>query len=71
MGRCNQHGSKSQRQNQHQRGLMRKIEKHTKRGWKTDGLEKELALSMGESKRPSFRTGRVADSRFQKRYSDE
>jgi|15BtaG_2_1085339.scaffolds.fasta_scaffold05494_6 hypothetical protein len=71
MGRCNQHGSKSQRQNQHQRRLMRKIENHTKRGWKVEGLEKELAFSMGDTKRPAFKTGRNADSRFQKRWGSD
>jgi hypothetical protein len=71
MGSCNQSGSKSQRQNQHQRRLMQKIARHTKRGWKTEGLERELAFSLGDSKRPSFNSGRAADQRFQRRYTDE
>ena len=68
---CNQSGSKSQRQNQHQRRLMQKIARFNKRGWNTAGLERELAFSLGDEKRPSFKTGQVADNRYQKRYSDE
>jgi hypothetical protein len=66
MGRCNQSGTKFQRQNQQQRLLMMKIARHTKRGWNVAGLEKELAFSLGDKKRPAFRTGRDADKRFQR-----
>jgi len=71
MSRCNQSGTKSPRQNQHQRRYMQKIARHNKRGWKVDGLEKELALSMGDTKRPMFRTGRDSDARLQRGRGDE
>ncbi len=59
-----QSGSKAQRQNQHVRRLMMKIERHKKRGWNVAGMEKELAYCAGDAERPSFNTGRVADLRF-------
>ena len=59
-----QRGSKAQRQNQHMRRLMMKIERHKKRGWNVSGMEKELAYCTGDTERPSFNTGRVADLRF-------
>jgi hypothetical protein len=70
MGVCNQRGSKLQRQNQHQRRLMAKIARFNKRGWKVDGLERELARSLGDEKHKAFRTGRDADPRYQKNYND-
>jgi hypothetical protein len=56
-------GSKAQRQNQHMRKLMKKIEKFKKKGISTAGLEKELGYCSGDTPRPSFRTGSIADSR--------
>lgn len=54
-------GSKLQRQNQHQRRLRSKIKRFEKRGWSTDGLQKELNLSTGETTRPDFKTGHEAN----------
>ena len=59
-----QSGSKAQRQNQHVRRLMMKIERHKKRGWNVAGMEKELSYSVGDAQRPLFNTGRIADLRF-------
>ncbi len=64
MAKRNQYGNKAQRQNQHVRRLMMKIERHKKRGWKVDGLEKELTYAAGDKARPAFKTGRVADLRY-------
>ncbi len=61
-----QSGSKSQRQNQHMRRLMMKINRFKKREWSTAGLEKELAYCTGDAERPSFGTGREADPRLKK-----
>jgi hypothetical protein len=58
-------GSKAQRQNQHVKRLEGKIRKFEKKGWSTDGLEKELGYMMGE-KRPEHKTGRDADVRLKK-----
>mgnify|MGYP001252225709 CR=1 FL=1 len=66
MGFGRQTGSKAQRQNQHVRKLMIKLNRHKSRGWNTDGLEKELAFCTGEKERPSFRTGREVDPRLKK-----
>ena len=56
MSKKRQTGSKSQRQNQHMRKLMMKIDKFKKREWNVDGLEKELSYCVGEAERPSFKT---------------
>ena len=64
MAKRNQRGSKAQRQNQHVRRLMMKIERHNKRGWQVAGLEKELGYASGDTDRPLFPTGRVADLRY-------
>jgi hypothetical protein len=64
MAKKNQRGSKAQRQNQHVRRLMMKIERHKKRGWQVSGLEKELAYCVGDADRPSFQTGRVSDLKY-------
>jgi hypothetical protein len=64
MSKKRQTGSKSQRQNQHMRKLMMKIDKFKKRELNVDGLEKELSYCVGETERPSFKTGRAADLRF-------
>ena len=64
MSKRNQSGSKAQRQNQHVRRLMMKIERHKKRKWNVGGLEKELAFCLGEKKRPEIKTGRVSDLRY-------
>tara|TARA_R110001583_G_scaffold7985_21_gene39045 strand:+ start:11207 stop:11407 length:201 start_codon:yes stop_codon:yes gene_type:complete len=56
-------GSKPQRQNQHMRKLMKKIERFKKKGISTIGLEKELGYCMGENPRPKFKTGSIADAR--------
>ena len=64
MAKRNQRGSKAQRQNQHVRRLMMKIERHKKRGWQVAGLEKELGYASGDTDRPLFPTGRVADLRY-------
>ncbi len=61
-----QSGTKAQRQNQHVRRLMIKINRFKKREWSTAGLEKELAYCTGEAERPSFATGREADPRLKK-----
>ena len=63
-------GSKAQRQNQHLRRLMMKKKRHEKRGWNTDGLDREIAYVSGDKERPAFKTGRVADNRM-KRYTSE
>jgi hypothetical protein len=59
-------GSKLERQNQHQRRLTMKIARHKKRGWNTDGLEKELAYSTGDKARSESATGRDSDPRYKK-----
>ncbi len=59
-----QSGSKAQRQNQHLRRLMMKLKKFKTKGWKTEGLEKEISYCVGDEERPAFQTGRVADDRF-------
>jgi len=64
MAKRNQRGSKSQRQNQHVRRLMMKIERHKKRKWNVEGMERELAFCVGDKERLAFKTGRVADERF-------
>ena len=64
MAKNRQSGSKSQRQNQHMRKLMMKINRFKNRGWNTGGLEKELSYCSGDAERPAFDTGRVADVRF-------
>jgi hypothetical protein len=56
-------GSKSQRQNQHLRRLMKKIERFKKKGIPTAGLEKELGYCSGDVPRPAFKTGSIADAR--------
>jgi hypothetical protein len=56
-------GSKSQRQNQHQRRLRSKIKRFEKKGWSVAGLKKELSFCTGETDRPGFSTGSVADAR--------
>ena len=61
-----QSGTKAQRQNQHMRRLMMKINRHKARGWNVSGLEKELAFCTGDKERPSFATGREADPRLKK-----
>ena len=61
-----QSGTKAQRQNQHARRLMMKIARHNKRGWNVEGLEKELAYTVGDKERPAFSTGRDADARLKK-----
>ena len=61
-------GSKAQRQNQHARRLMKKIEKFKKKNLKTEALEKELAYTLGDKERPSFATGQNVDPRHKKRY---
>jgi hypothetical protein len=43
---------------------MMKIDKFKKREWNADGLERELSYCVGETGRPSFKTGRAADLRF-------
>ena len=63
-------GSKAQRQNQHMRKLMSKIRRFEKANKDTAGLQKELSFCMGETKRPEFKTGREADQRLKKKYSD-
>ena len=54
------------RQNRHRRRLKIKINRFKKRGWKTEGLEKALRVSLGEESSGQFRTGQDADSRFKK-----
>ena len=54
-------GSKTQRQNQHQRRLKSKIKRFEKRGWSTEGLQKELSFSTGEAERPEYKTGAAAN----------
>ena len=49
-------GSKLQRQNQYTKWLESKIRKFKKRGWSTEGLEKELGYMTG-SPRPDFKSG--------------
>ena len=61
-------GSKSQRQNQHMKKLMAKIKRFENNGKSTEGLKKELDYVMGETSRPSFKTGREADPRHKKKY---
>ena len=62
-------GSKLERQNQHQRNLMKKIRKFEKRGWDASGLQKELAYCTGELKREPFTTGHAAgDEKAQQRF---
>jgi len=56
-------GSKAQRQNQHMRRLINKIDKFKKKGISVAGLEKELAYCSGDAPRPSFKTGAIADAR--------
>ena len=62
-------GSKEQRQNQHASKLMRKIAKFKKKNLDTEGLEKELAHTLGGKKRPAFKTGVEADARHKRRHS--
>ena len=62
-------GSKLQRQNQHIRRLTSKIKRHKKRGWSTEKMEKELSYCTGDSDRPSFNTGAIADARNKRRSS--
>lgn len=59
-------GSKLERQNQHQKRLMKKLARHKKRGLNTEALEKELAFSLGEGDRPEFTSGRDSDPRYKK-----
>ena len=61
-------GSKAQRQNQHLRRLLSKIRRFEKAEKNVDGLQKELAFCMGETKRPEFKTGREADPRLKKKW---
>ena len=61
-----QSGTKAQRQNQHMRKLIMKINRFNKREWNTAGLEKELAYCTGDADRPSFSTGRATDPRLKK-----
>ena len=60
-------GSKEQRQHQHLKKLMAKIKKFENKNKSTEGLKKELGYVMGETERPSFRTGRDADPRHKKK----
>ena len=60
-------GSKAQKQNQHVQRLTKKIERFKKKGRKTEGLEKELAYTLGDTPRPPFATGQAADPRHKKR----
>ena len=53
-------GSKPERQNQHIRRLMKKIDKFKKKGKSTAGLEKDLAYCTGDAQRPQFKTGALA-----------
>ena len=62
-------GTKAQRQNQHVKRLMSKIRRFEKSGKNVTGLQKELSYCMGESDRPTFKTGRDADQRLKKTYS--
>ena len=59
-----QRGSKAQRQNQHVRKLMMKLDKFTRKGWSTEGLEKEISYCAGDKVRPLFQTGRMSDPRY-------
>ncbi len=59
-------GSKIERQNQHQRWLKSKIRKFEKHGKCVVKLKKELAYCTGETPRPEFKTGAVADPRLKK-----
>jgi hypothetical protein len=43
---------------------MMKLKKFKTKGWKTEGLEKEISYCVGDEERPAFQTGRVADDRF-------
>jgi len=63
-------GSKAKRQNQHMRRLMAKIKKFEKNGKPVEKLKKELAFVVGDAERPVFKTGRDADPRLRKRYSN-
>lgn len=58
--------TKTGRQNRHRRRLRIKINRFKNRGWKTEGLEKALRISVGEEKPGQFKTGQEADSRFKK-----
>ena len=62
-------GSKTQRQNQHTKRLESKIRRFKKKGKSIDGLEKELGYMLGED-RPSFKTGKEADPRLKRKYSN-
>jgi len=46
----------------HIKTIEKKIKKFEKKGWKPDGLKKELAYAKGEREVPSFRTGYKARS---------
>ena len=59
-------GSKVQRKNQHIRRLKTKIRRFKAKGRKTDKLLKELGYALGETERPSCKTGSVADARNRK-----
>ena len=61
-------GSKSQRQNKHQRKLKAKIKKFESRGKSTDKLKRELDFCTGKQARPEFKTGQAADPRLKKKY---
>ena len=62
-------GSKAQRQNQHVKRLEKKMRKFQKAGKCTKALTKELGYMMGEP-RSDFKTGREADPRLKKTWSD-
>ncbi len=62
-------GTKSQRQNQHVNRLMKKIVKFKRKNRNADGLEKELAYTMGDKTRPEFKTGAIADARIKRQYT--
>jgi len=47
---------------------MSKIRRFEKAEKNVDGLQKELAFCMGETKRPEFKTGREADPRLKKKW---
>ena len=64
-----QSGTKAQRQNQHMRKLMIKINRFDKRKWNTAGLKKELAYCTGDANRSSFPTGRATDPKLKKHHS--
>ena len=63
-------GNKLERQNKHQRNLKKKIRKFERKGWSTEGLNKELSYSTGEIARPEFTTGHAAgDEKSQQKFA--